>query len=36
MSPFTEIAVGNTPPVLQFDPNGKTFQGPLATLATAP
>jgi len=35
MSPFTEIAVGNTPPVVKFDPNGKTFQGPLATLATA-
>jgi hypothetical protein len=36
MSPFTEIAVGNTPPVLRFEPNGKTFQGPLASLATAP
>jgi hypothetical protein len=35
MSPFTEIAVGNTPPVIKFEPNGKTFQGPLATLATA-
>ena len=35
MSPFTEIAVGNTPPVLKFEPNGKAFQGPLATLATA-
>jgi hypothetical protein len=35
MSPFTEIAVGNTPPVLKFDPNGKTVQGPLANLATA-
>jgi hypothetical protein len=35
MSPFSEIAVGNTPPVIKFDPNGKTFQGPLASLATA-
>jgi hypothetical protein len=36
MSPFTEIAVGNTPPVLRFEPNGTPYQGPLATLATAP
>jgi len=36
MSPFSEIAVGNTPPVLKFEPNGKTFQGPAASLATAP
>ncbi len=36
MSPFSEIAVGNTPPVLRFEPNGKTFQGPAASLATAP
>jgi hypothetical protein len=36
MSPFKEIAVGNTPPVLRFEPNGTAFQGPLATLATAP
>jgi hypothetical protein len=35
MSPFSEIAVGNTPPVVKFEPNGKTFQGPLATLASA-
>jgi hypothetical protein len=35
MSPFTEIAVGNTPPVIRFEPNGKSVQGPLATLATA-
>ena len=31
MSPFTEIAVGNTPPAIRFEPNGKTIQGPLAT-----
>ena len=35
MSPFSEIAVGNTPPVLKFDPAGKAFQGPLANLASA-
>jgi hypothetical protein len=35
MSPFTEIAVGNTPPILRFDPNGGPFQGPLATLQNA-
>jgi len=35
MSPFSEIAVGNTPPVIKFDPSGKSFQGPLATLASA-
>ena len=35
MSPFTEIAVGNTPPVLKFEPTGKGVQGPIATLATA-
>jgi hypothetical protein len=33
MSPFEEIAVGNTPPVLRFEPNGKTVQGPRASLA---
>jgi hypothetical protein len=36
MSPFTEAAVGNTPPVLKFDPAGKAVQGPLASPATAP
>jgi hypothetical protein len=35
MSPFTEIAVGNTPPVIKFDPAGKAFQGPQANLANA-
>jgi hypothetical protein len=35
MSPFSEIAVGNTPPIIKFDPAGKTFQGPLANLASA-
>ena len=36
MSPFSEIAVGNTPPVIRFDQNGKAVQGPVATTATAP
>jgi len=35
MSPFAEIAVGNTPPVLKFEPTGKSVQGPLANIATA-
>jgi hypothetical protein len=35
MSPFSEIAVGNTPPVIKFDPAGKAYQGPLANLASA-
>ena len=35
MAPFSEAAVGNTPPVLKFDPAGKTIQGPLASPATA-
>ena len=36
MSPFAEIAVGNTPPVLKFEPTGTSVQGPLANIATAP
>jgi hypothetical protein len=36
MSPFKEIAVGNTPPVIRFEPNGSGTQGPVANLATAP
>jgi hypothetical protein len=35
MSPFIEIAVGNTPPVIRFEQNGTTIQGPVAVLATA-
>jgi hypothetical protein len=35
MSPFSEIAVHNTPPVIRFEQNGTPFQGPIATLATA-
>jgi len=32
ISPFNEIAVNNTPPVIRFEENGKTLQGPIATL----
>src|SRR4051794_30697804 len=35
MSPFPDIAVDIARPVLKFDPSGRSFQGPLATLATA-
>lgn len=28
ISPFEEAAVGNTPPVISFDPNGPSVQGP--------
>jgi len=35
VSPFTEIAVGNTPPVIRFEQNGSAIQGPIATVATA-
>ena len=36
MSPFKEIAVGNTPPILRFEPTGRGIQGPLAQIASAP
>ncbi|PYQ94026.1 MAG: hypothetical protein DMF94_23140 [Acidobacteria bacterium] len=36
MSPFKEIAVGNTPPAIRFEPAGSAVQGPLAILARAP
>lgn len=28
IEPYKETGMGNTPPVLKFDPNGKTFTGP--------
>jgi hypothetical protein len=34
VSPFKEIAAGNTPPVLQFAQNGPQIQGPRASIAT--
>jgi hypothetical protein len=36
MSPFTEISVRNTPPVIRFEPTGSKMQGPVASLAAAP
>jgi len=37
MSPFAEIAVGNTPPVIRFEPGSATrVQGPQASVAAAP
>lgn len=35
MAPFSEIAVGNTPPAIRFDQNGDTVQGPRAHIAAA-
>lgn len=35
ISPFSEIAVGNTPPVVRFEPNGAAVQGPIAMLPQA-
>ena len=35
VSPFMEIAVGNTPPVIRFGPNESTIQGPIATVEKA-
>src|SRR5436305_4793948 len=36
MSPFSEIAANNTPPVIRFEQAGTPIQGPIATLAAAP
>jgi hypothetical protein len=35
VSPFSDVAVGNKPPVLRFDPNGPSLQGPLGTVSKA-
>jgi len=35
ISPFSEIAVNNTPPVIKFEENGTGLQGPIATLTNA-
>jgi hypothetical protein len=35
ISPFSEIAVNNTPPVLKFTENGAALQGPVGTLSNA-
>jgi hypothetical protein len=36
ISPFSEIAVNNTPPVIRFEQDGTAVQGPIAMLARAP
>jgi hypothetical protein len=36
IGPFSEIAAGNTPPVIAFNPDGKTLQGPVASMRAAP
>src|SRR5260370_31045986 len=36
ISPFSEIAVNNTPPVIKFEENGTALQGPIATVTNAP
>jgi hypothetical protein len=36
ISPFSEIAVGNTPPIIRFEPEGTPIQGPIAMLSHAP
>ncbi len=33
VSPFTDIAVGNKPPVIRFDATGPTIQGPIGMVA---
>ncbi len=35
VSPFTDVAVGNTPPVVRLSEHGPTSQGPVAAIATA-
>ncbi len=36
VNPFSDVAVGNTPPRLRLSENAAPVQGPVATLATAP
>src|SRR5215467_14424493 len=36
ISPFSEISVNNTPPVIRFEQNGQAIQGPVAALPGAP
>jgi hypothetical protein len=35
ISPFTDVAVGNKPPVIRFEERGATIQGPIAQLSKA-
>ena len=36
IEPFTEIAVGNTPPSIRFEEKGPAVQGPIGRIAAAP
>src|SRR5439155_10969782 len=36
IEPFTEVAVGNTPPSIRFEEKGPSTQGPIGRIATAP
>jgi hypothetical protein len=36
VSPFTDVAIKNTPPIVRFEVTGPAVQGPLALLAQAP
>lgn len=36
VNPFSEVAVGNTPPVVKLAANGTAIQGPVAVLSKAP
>jgi len=35
VSPFTDVAVGNKPPMIRFDPSGAAIQGPIGLMAKA-
>jgi len=35
LQPFRDVAVGNTPPIIRFSPDGPTIQGPIAALSKA-
>lgn len=35
LQPFKDIAVGNTPPIIRFAPDGPSIQGPIAAFAKA-
>jgi hypothetical protein len=36
IEPFTEVAVGNTPPAIRFDEKDRAVQGPVARVVSAP
>jgi hypothetical protein len=35
VAPFTDVAVGNKPPIIKFAANGPTIMGPIASIAKA-